>query len=311
MEVLVTGATGQIGSRLIEVLIEKGINTIVMARNLDRSEIVKKFIIDKKVRLLQMDLVQDIKHMEKALKMYHPDILIHLGSVVDQRSGFFDSCRQMISVNMIGTINLLKCLPHLKMICFPSSTSVYGIPGYLPIDENHPTYPVNTYCASKLSVEKFLAIYSKQQKVPTAILRIASVYSELHYAPELKRAIPDFLRAIRDGNDLVVWGPGGIKRNFIFVDDVVSAILLVVKKRKNGVFNIASKRSETVKNAAETIKMLTGEELLIKYKDVNEIGVDCEFDISRAGAELGFNPKFNLKDGLSRCLDALNTDIFN
>ncbi|MBI2067899.1 MAG: GDP-mannose 4,6-dehydratase [Deltaproteobacteria bacterium] len=304
-KILVTGGTGQLGSCLIEQLVEGGLKPFVMGRRIERSPILQKLLHDGKILFASVDLMEEAAPIEDALRGFSPETLIHLGSVVDQRSDFFSSSRQTITVNLIGMVHLLQSLPDLKMICYASTTSVYGIPEFLPIDERHPTNPVNTYAASKLAAEKYLTLFSESKGIPAALLRISSVYSELRYAPELQRAIPEYLRAVRDGSDLVVWGKGDAKQDYIYIDDVISAILLSVEKRFNGLLNIATGESHTVQEAAERIRGVDGKSLSIKQKPVDTKAADYAYDIRLARSQIGFSPRYSFEDGLSRCVSAL------
>lgn len=305
-KILVTGGTGQLGSRLVEQLVEKGIKPLVMARRIDRSPVLERFLRDGRIHFVSADLTKGTVPIENALKGFQPETLIHLGGAVDQRSDFFSSSRQMILVNLIGTIHLLKCLPILKMICYASTTSVYGIPESLPITEGHPTNPVNTYAASKLAAEKYLILFAGQKGIPLSILRIASVYSELHYAPQLQRAIPEYLRSIQEGNDLMVWGEGDAKQDYIYIDDAISAILLSVETRADGLFNIATGQPQTIKEAAENIRRLAGNSVSIKHKQTGAKAPDYAYDISLARSKINFMPRYSFTEGLSRCVRALH-----
>lgn len=159
MNVLLTGGTGYIASHTAVVLIEAGLN-IVLLDNLSNSQrdVVDRLekITSKKITFVEGD-IRDKSLVSSVLSNHKVDAVIHyaglkaVGESVSDPLTYFDN-------NLVGTIKLLEAMQenNIKKIVFSSSATVYGNPQYLPIDENHPTTPVNPYGRTKLHIEEIL-----------------------------------------------------------------------------------------------------------------------------------------------------------
>ncbi len=159
MNIFLTGGTGYIGSHTALCLAESGYN-VTLFDNLFNSdskvvEILTK-IVGKSINFIEGD-VRDTKLLSKALKQNNVDAVIHfagLKSVSESVKNPID----YFSTNVHGSISLFQAMKqnNIKKLVFSSSATVYGIPQYLPYDENHPTNPINPYGCSKLYVEEML-----------------------------------------------------------------------------------------------------------------------------------------------------------
>jgi UDP-glucose 4-epimerase len=174
--------------------------------------------------------------------------------------------------------------------------AVYGAPPYVPLDERCPATPLNSYGASKLSIEKYVAIFGKSRKIPAACLRYSSVFGPGNRST---RAVPTFIkRALRD-EALAISGDGNTVRDYLFVADAVEAALSAIAREKSGVFNIGSGRSTKVIDLARVIVSLAGSESSIEIREAPK-DFDFVYDISRAEKELEFSPRTPLREGLKK-----------
>ena len=178
-KILVTGATGQIGSFLIERLVKENVEIFAVSRNKNKLREIQSFVKSQKIKFLECDITNE-KSIKKNSKFLNDiDFFVHLSS------GYrFDSSNSMtsnhhtIEHDLKGTIKILKEFKNLKGILFASSVSIYGKPEYLPVDEDCSVNPNHFYGVGKFGAEKILQSFALKNKIPLTILRIAAVVGE-------------------------------------------------------------------------------------------------------------------------------------
>ena len=280
-EVLVTGANGQLGSNLMS----RCKNNFV---GLDLKGPVS----------IQCDLLDQSQLKNLKPKLKNITTLIHLASIVQDSSDLND-LKSTIDLNILSTINILNVLPRLKYIIFSSSMMVYGVPQKTPISETHPTDPTNLYGVSKLFLEYLLKIYKSQNpKLKICIMRFSSIYGPGKYSGDQNRAIPNFIRLAKKNHSPVIFGSVNEKRDYLFIDDAISAIINVLKYRPNAIINIGSGNSITIKKFADLICSLIGASNRPVVKNLNSIEDDYLLDNSLAKELINFDPKTNIENGL-------------
>jgi dTDP-glucose 4,6-dehydratase len=238
--VLVTGGCGFIGSNLINSLLK---NTRWNIYNIDKISYVsdEDFIEDRtnsKYNLLKMDLL-DYDLLQQLFINIDFDLVIHLAaeSHVDNS---FESPLKFTQNNVIATQNILECIrtidPSIKMIHF-STDEVVGDDN--PEGESEDYYcPTNPYAASKAAAEMLCKSYIKSYKLDIIITRCNNVFGSNQF---IEKVIPKFIHLIKRGKKLPIQGAGTQLRCFIHVEDVISAIVLIIKKwKKNQVYHISS-----------------------------------------------------------------------
>lgn len=292
--ILVTGGTGFIGSRLVKRLLRTKANVIIISRNVRNPEI-KKLVERGEIQLVQCDLTnqRELNKFKNILK--NVEFIVHLAAFVPKKSDEDSLSKSM--KNIRGTLNLLSMFNGIERFCFGSTTEVYGRPIYCPLDENHPTNPLTYYGASKLVCEKYLQVYLWRNNLPLTILRFSSVYGE---GETIDRAIPNFIKSVCVGNAPVIYGNGSDLRDYVYVDDVVDGIILSLKHGKNKVYNIARGEGLSIKKIVEQIIKLSGKNLVPKFEKVMKEKVDYIFDISQARKDLHYSPRIRFEDGLKR-----------
>jgi len=290
LNICVTGATGFLGSRLVEKLDQEDVNIFVIGRNLKRLEYKRL----SNVYYIEYDL-NNPKTEKTIEKIDSIDCLIHLAAYVPKH-GSEDDIRQSIETNVLGTMHLIDSIGKItKKIIFGSTLEVYGLPVQLPISEKHPTEPLTFYGASKLSAEKYLNIYSTKTGAKVIILRFTSIYGpgEIY-----ERALPNFIRSVIKNENLLIFGEGQDVRDYLYVDDAVKAIFLAIEKDCEGVFNIASGKTYTKKEVAEEIIRLSEKDLKLVFTHPEHKSTNFTFDISKAKKVLSFSPDTDLEEGL-------------
>lgn len=292
--VLVTGGLGFIGSHLVEHL---------MARNCDVTVITKtgySHLHEPKVKVIHYDLATLARTNQLALEEF--DYVFHLAGSAYVPFSLANPYEDFLQ-NAECTLLLLECLRKTSSkpkLIFPSSAAVYGNPHELPISEDSPTIPISPYGVSKLTAERYVEIYCRLHGIRATTLRFFSVYGPR----QRKLVVFDiFSRLLKTPSRLELLGDGKHTRDFIHINDVVTALMLAaVSSCDDGsVFNVASGYSTSIANLASAIAdtMSIAPEIVF---DGNVRPGDPTFwsvDITKARTELGFDPSVSLSTGLA------------
>jgi len=286
-KILITGATGEIGSCLVKELSCE--NLLNLGRNKERLEKLGN-------KYVQCDL-NDLNQLKTNIKLFEDvDCLIHLAANVKESKNVLENGAEMIENNIFSTVNLLKFLPNLKKIIFPSSCSVYGIfSSNEKVDEKHVANPEGIYAASKLATENLLSIYAKNKGIELCILRISSVFSPKEYSLNVGRAINIFAENISQNKTIKIIGDGENKRDFIYLKDVVLAIKWSFDK--TGIYNISSGKSVSVNEIVKILKNIANKEVEITHESSLFKEPNYKY-ISTRAKKSGFIPKYSLNEAL-------------
>lgn len=282
-KILITGYNGFIGRNLIGKLVKKyDVVGISDAKNsISHITNIKKDIRNLSIR----DIPQDISH------------IVHLAALSDL-SYCQSNPSECFDVNIRGTQNLLEISRKLgSKFLFVSTSHVYGAPAKLPISEKHPKNPTSVYASSKLAGEIISESYAKNYGMGVSIVRIFSVYGP--NSPK-HLVISKIVNQIHT-SDVIKLGNLYPRRDFVFVDDVVNAIELVMKKSSGfEIFNIGSGKSFSIKEICKNLQQISGKKIAIRsvpaLKRKQEIR-NVVSDISKI-VKLGWRPKTPLKIGL-------------
>ena len=213
-----------------------------------------------------------------------------------------------METNVIGTFNMLEAARqnNVKQFIFASSGATIG-EVEPPIHEEKVQRPVSPYGTSKLAGEAYCSSYFRTFGVKTISLRFGNVYGPL--SKHKSSVVAKFLKQAFDGETLEIYGDGDQTRDFIYIDDLIQAIVLSVQSDAGGeVFQIATFKETTVNEITEKIKDLmeseTGEKVSIVHIDTRLGDVRRNYsDISKAQRILGFSPGFDLDKGLMNTLE--------
>jgi UDP-glucose 4-epimerase len=295
MKILVTGGAGFIGSHLVDALIQRG-HQVVVVDNLSTGRLEN---INGAAIFYQVDIGSP--ELERIFEKERPEIVDHQAAqTVIQRSmedPVFDAKQ-----NILGSLNLvLQCLRFgVKKIVYASSAGIYGEPKYLPVDESHPVTPISYYGISKHTVEHYLSLSHPQNSLSYAVLRYSNVYGPRQSPKGEAGVVAIFARQMLQGERPTIFGKGDKTRDYVYVADVVTANLLAMEKSISGVFNIGTGAETSDQEMFDLLAELAGYKGNPHYAPVRkgEIYRIC-LDSSKAQKEIGWQPQFALREGLA------------
>jgi UDP-glucose 4-epimerase len=298
---LVTGGAGFIGSHLVERLLEEE-NEVVCFDSLStyyhgKEDNIKQCLPQKRFSFVKGDVLDTPSLLGAAAGC---ELVFHLAAQPGVRYSL-EHPEEVARVNVEGTVSVLEASRRIdaKRVIFASSSSVYGIPRYVPINENHPTEPLSPYGASKLSAEEFCRNYVSLYGIDVVILRYFTAYGP-RQRPDM--AIRKFVSAALDGTSPTVFGTGDQTRDFTYVDDIVAGTLLAASASSaNGtVLNLGSGTSVKVSEIVKLIgKLVSGCEMHpLLVGSVSGESPHTWADITRAKNLLGYEPRVELEEGL-------------
>ncbi|MEM4590210.1 MAG: NAD-dependent epimerase/dehydratase family protein [Candidatus Micrarchaeia archaeon] len=297
MKILVTGGAGFIGSNLVDALIRKKHEVIVLD-NLSTGKIEN---INKKAVFYNIDL-RDILKLKSLFEKERPEIVYHLAAQINVRRSIKDPFYDE-SVNIAGSLNLLECCKDYginRIIYSSSGGAVYGEPNKLPAPEEHEIKPLSHYGASKFAVESYLSVYNSIYGLDYITLRYANVYGPRQDFLGEAGVIAIFIKNALIGEPLTIFGDGNQTRDFVFVNDVVNANVLSLNYRGNfRIFNIGTGIPTSINQIAKEIEKTIGKKItIIRGEAIKGEVRDTYLDIGRAKRELGFLPLVSISEGI-------------
>lgn len=306
MKILVTGGTGFIGSFVVEALLSNGHEVQVIANG--RQLPVYLQTLSNQITYYQGDFGEtDV--LEKALQGC--DAVIHLAwsTVPKQTMG---ATAYEFSGNLNSNINLIeKCIDFNidKFVFISSGGTVYGIPEQIPVAENHPQNPISNYGLGKLTMEKLLYLYHHNQHFNYTVLRVSNAYGERQNLYKNQGVIGVWLKNISQNKPIEIWGDGSVVRDYVYVQDVANAVLNALAKVKSAdIYNIGGGgKGHSLNDIIAVIKEELGISFEVNYKPSRNFDVPVNIlDISKAIAEIGYQPTVGLSEGISRTWQWIN-----
>lgn len=309
MTILVTGGCGYIGSICVQRLLEKNYQVVVID-NLRTGQIesISPKIPFYKGSILNKGLLNKI-FSENTI-----DAVIHFAAITTIEESTINPSIYF-NTNVVGGIFLLEVMRKFKCkkIVFSSTAAVFGNPQYTPIDENHPTNPINSYGSSKLMFEHILFWYQQAYGLEYRIFRYfnaagATEISGDNHKPE-NHLIPNIIKvAIGLKKEIVVYGndydtpDGTCIRDFIHVIDLVDAHILSIEnwgKNLSGVYNLGNQIGHSVLEVIETARKITGQPIPSKVskRRVGDPPILIASN-SKVKKELNWKPKFSTLDAM-------------
>lgn len=299
--VVVFGGLGFIGSHLCRELFKRGHFVRIFDKAGESHQLIGDF--EQEIEFV----AGDISSPEQVVNALHDaTVLINLVHTTVPGSSMKDPAYDIVS-NVASSARWLERIGETslrKIVYFSSGGTVYGVPETIPITEDHPTDPLNSYGITKLAIEKYTAMYANRFGIDYCLARPANVYGpgqRLHYG---QGVIGIMASSALRGDVLEVWGAGTDQRDYLFIDDLVSAILQLLDY--NGplrVFNISSGMGHSV---LDVISVLRDQiEPFPKVVHLPERGFDVPVNIldsSRLQNQTGWHARIGFEEGIRRTI---------
>ena len=294
-KIIITGGFGFIGTKLIEK-IKKQYNIYIIDNSLKKK-------VHQNIKKIKCDLT-NFQSLNK-IKIPNADAIIHLAG---QSSGpkSYNIPETDLKLNLMSTINVINFakINKIKKIIFSSTFTVYGNNKKEKLAETENCNPQSFYAISKYSSERYLIKLCEKFQIKWNILRFFNVYGPGQDLSRTDQGIVSiFLNLIRNKNNIDVNGSLKRFRDLIYIDDVIKALILTLKDKKNfnQIYNVGTGKKTTVKKLIQSISKLYGKEKLLKVKVTNPTPGDilgCYSDQKKIKKDLKFRANFNLSQGL-------------
>jgi len=305
-KILVTGGAGFIGSHLVDELLNKQ-HEVIVIDNLCNGDLnnLSKSIKNENFSFHNIDILNSFELDKIQTKI---DVVFHLACLGVRHS--LHSPIENHKVNAEGTLRILNFALNcnVKKFIYISTSEVYGKTQNFPINENSVTNPTTVYGGSKLAGEFYTKAFNQANGLEYLIIRLFNNYGpRAHYKGDSGELIPRAIVRMISGKNPIIFGDGTFTRDFLFVKDAVKILcqLLIKPKLKNTIINVGAGRETSIKAIiSELLILFPKNKLSINYLqerpgDVPRLWVDNRKMINLIG-----NQTFlNLKDGLSKTVD--------
>ena len=317
MNILITGCAGFIGFHLSTKLLKNKNYKVIGIDNIDnyydvnlKKERLKELNKNKKFSFYKINITNNNK-ISDLFKKNSIDCVIHLAAQAGVRYSIEDPSKYL-DTNIVGFFNIMEQCKENKIrhFLFASTSSVYGDNKNFPLQEHDiNNKPLSFYAATKLSNEVMAYSYSNIYRLPITGLRFFTVYGPFG-RPDM--ALYKFAKAIKESKFIKLFNGGNHIRDFTYIDDVVSAIILLIKNPPKKripyeIYNIGSSRPETLRNYLSKLENLLGKKAKIKKLKLQKGDVlKTHASISKLKNKTKFKVKFDISSGISKFVDWFN-----
>ena len=326
MKILITGSSGFIGFHLAKKLLDKrnkvhGIDSMNNYYDVSLKKARYKILNDYKNFSFTKSKLENQKKLESSFKKFKPDVVIHLAAQAGVRYSI-EKPRTYLNSNIIGTYNVIE-LSHkfkVKHLIIASSSSVYGVNKKIPFKEIDKTETqISIYAATKKATESMAHSYSNIWKIPITALRFFTVYGPWG-RPDM--ALFKFTKGILNNKKIDVYNNGKMYRDFTYIDDIVSGIILLIKKAPNmnqykkykndslspvapfRILNIGNTKKVYLLDFIKQIEKVLAKKAIKNYMPLQKGDVKQTLSNSFLLKKItGYNPKTNYKTGIKKFLD--------
>ncbi len=314
-KILITGASGFIGSNLVAYLKQIDCQIIRLSRH-SLSPLQKSLAT---IHDIKGD-INDKTFWHTLFKEHTIDFIFHLAAQTNAYSAAQHPLEDL-QTNITSLLTLLEEIRYSKTqpdLIFASTATAFGLTPSQPINETHADHPITIYDINKQTAEQYLHFYTSQQWLNTCSLRLPNIYGSINSSKTQGRGLINniILQALK-GQDLTIYNDGHYLRDFLYIDDVIHAFLLAgcyTKKAQGEFFLLGSGQTYTLNDAFELIKQITKEEagisINIKHISPPEGASAIEFRHYLANYQkfthlTHWTPKYTLHEGLTKLVKQL------
>lgn len=299
-KILVSGATGCVGSNIVRHFLNEGADISVLIRESSNKWRIEDVLND--VRDFRVDL-RDEARLQGVIKDVKPDVIFH--NAAYGGFSFQSDQKKILDTNLFGTVNLLNACKKSGFDLFinAGSSSEYGIK-HKPMREDDMLEPITIYGVAKASATQFCKAVGLSENLPIVTLRL---FSPFGFFEDSRRLVPSVILSCLKGEDPQLSSPDSV-RDFIFIEDVLDAYAKTLESKDcvlGEVINIGSGCQFTTGEVVREIIRLTGSDVKPMWGTVDNPRYEPQFwlaDITKAGRLLNWRPQSDLSDGLRKSI---------
>ena len=305
LKLLITGGLGFIGSHLVDSLSKKNHKIKILTKTLSKKNDIKNSY--DKVEIEKIDLT-NFKRLGQIIEKFKPDIIIHLADN-NSHTKSFEEPLDDIDSNSKTTFFMLEKIRELGLSCefvLGSTFIVIGKPTKLPVTESTPCNPTTIYGTNKLASEHFCKIYHDVYGLDTVIFRITNSYGPREQVISTKNAVNFLIYEASNRKEINIYNKGKFFRDFIYIDDVVSGINVILKKGKSGeLYWISSGKKTWFYEFANILEKNTNCKVVYPKTPTYTKKVDVgNFIVNNVKLrKLGWSPKISINVGIKKTLN--------
>ncbi len=291
--VIVTGGAGFVGSHLVDELIARGDKVVVIDKvkpEKNRKNESAKYI---KINIQDSDVL-DI------FKKYKPGVVYHLAAHLHDRESVEKPVVNAMD-NIIGFLNICEGVKKAgkAKIIFTSSCAVYGLQDKLPIDESCEPTPGTPYGISKLTGEKYLHFFNMTYGIPYIAFRPGNIYGPRQDSSAESGVVGIFASRLLKGQTAIMNNDGKTTRDYIYVADVVSALIKASESKFVGVLNLGTGKQTSTADVFEKVRCVVGTKAMFDWnKNQQDATKYMELDAGKAKKELSWEPLMSIDEGI-------------
>ena len=301
MQYLITGGAGFIASHIAEELIHQKHDIILLddmsagnTKNIrPDAEFIKGSVTNKAL-------------LDEICKTHDIEGIFHLAAVASVQKSIEDP-GLVHEVNATGTLNILTAAKEhsIRKVVLSASAAAYGDNPVFPKREDMLPEPLSPYAVSKITGEMYCRNFADLFGVETVALRYFNVFGPRQDPnAEYAAVIPKFIERIVHGKKPIIFGDGNQTRDFVFVKDVVQANILAMNSHISGLYNIGTGIQTSLNDLAGMVMRAAGVSCDITYETARPGDIRYSVaDISKAGKELGYAPKYSIEDGIRETVE--------